>query len=208
MIAPSRAHRKGRAAAGKRSAGASRRPLRRHPFAGTHSQRHGIVSRIIMTPHFCPPYAAVSRQKVGVRWPGPFGSGFLSPQPPGAVGIGPIHNISYKGQRKLVLLFFSAALLRLVRAGSRPASIEARADDVGLVGARGQSQSGRIRVISAARYTPRRASVRADRGCRPGHRRRRRRCLRERCCRVAPSSDPGRHSSRRSWSDFAPRCSK
>jgi len=25
-----------------------------------------------------------------VRWPGPFGSGFLSPQPPGVVRIGPV----------------------------------------------------------------------------------------------------------------------
>src|ERR1019366_9266257 len=30
-----------------------------------------------------------------LRWPGPFGSGFLSPQPPGVVGIGPVRRIVY-----------------------------------------------------------------------------------------------------------------
>ncbi len=43
-----------------------------------------------MPPHFCPASAPVTWDKDVLRWPGPFGSGFLSPQPPGIVGIGPI----------------------------------------------------------------------------------------------------------------------
>src|SRR5258708_25532423 len=51
---------------------------------------HGIVSGIILLPHFRPSTAPLPCEKKTLRWPGPFGSGFLSPQPPGAVGIGPV----------------------------------------------------------------------------------------------------------------------
>jgi hypothetical protein len=51
---------------------------------------HGIVSGILLLPHFRQAPAPLVCEKVILRWPGPFGSGFLSPQPPGAVGIGPI----------------------------------------------------------------------------------------------------------------------
>lgn len=51
---------------------------------------HGIVSRILLLPHFRQPTAPLNCEKESLRWPGPFGSGFLSPQPPGAVGIGPV----------------------------------------------------------------------------------------------------------------------
>src|ERR1700740_118737 len=51
--------------------------------------RHGIVSGIIMPPHSRPAHAVLSSDNKLLRWPGPFGSGFLSPQPPGIVGIGP-----------------------------------------------------------------------------------------------------------------------
>src|SRR5205085_7859662 len=51
---------------------------------------HGIVSGIILLPHFRPPSAPLDCEKEILRWPGPFGSGFLSPQPPGAVGIGSV----------------------------------------------------------------------------------------------------------------------
>src|ERR1700682_1820649 len=51
---------------------------------------HGIVSGIIFLPHFRPSTAPLPCEKKILRWPGPFGSGFLSPQPPGAVGIGPV----------------------------------------------------------------------------------------------------------------------
>jgi len=42
-----------------------------------------------MPPHFRPARAVLDGHKKILRWPGPFGSGFLSPQPPGIVGIGP-----------------------------------------------------------------------------------------------------------------------
>jgi len=51
---------------------------------------HGIVSGILLLPHFRPPPAPLACENIVLRWPGPFGSGFLSPQPPGAVGIGPV----------------------------------------------------------------------------------------------------------------------
>jgi hypothetical protein len=51
---------------------------------------HGIVSGILLLPHFRQPPAPLACEKIILRWPGPFGSGFLSPQPPGAVGIGPV----------------------------------------------------------------------------------------------------------------------
>src|SRR5712675_525034 len=56
---------------------------------------HGNVSGIILLPHFRPSPAPVGCEKTILRWPGPFGSGFLSPQPPGAVGIGPVRRGSY-----------------------------------------------------------------------------------------------------------------
>ncbi len=57
--------------------------------------RHGIVSGIIIPPHFRPAPAPLDCEKKVLRWPGPFGSGFLSPQPPGVVRIGPISQIVY-----------------------------------------------------------------------------------------------------------------
>src|ERR1700738_2722376 len=52
--------------------------------------RHGIVSAIIIRPYFRPAPALLDCDKQILRWPGPFGAGFLSPQPPGAVRIGPV----------------------------------------------------------------------------------------------------------------------
>src|SRR5450756_386515 len=67
-------------------------PTSTGPFrcAMAHRGRHGIVSAIIIPPHFRQPTAVLDCDKTILRWPGPFGSGFLSPQPPGAVGIGPV----------------------------------------------------------------------------------------------------------------------
>ena len=42
-----------------------------------------------MPPHFRPSPALLNWEKNALRWPGPFGFGFLSPQPPGIAGIGP-----------------------------------------------------------------------------------------------------------------------
>ena len=53
-------------------------------------QRHGIVREIIIRPNFRPATALLNCDKKLLRWPGPFSSGFLSPQPPGVVGIGPV----------------------------------------------------------------------------------------------------------------------
>ena len=67
--------------------------LRTTPGKGRAAQkgpRHAIVSAIIMPPHFRPSPAVRECEKNSVRWPGPFGSGFLSPQPPGVVRIGPV----------------------------------------------------------------------------------------------------------------------
>src|ERR1700756_2369939 len=68
--------------------------------------RHGIVSRIIILPYFRQATAALNCDNMLLRWPGPFGSGFLSPQPPGVVGIGPVAVTPPLGQRKLVLFLF------------------------------------------------------------------------------------------------------
>src|ERR1700761_343148 len=48
-----------------------------------------------MPPYFCPATALLGCDNIVLRWPGPFGSGFLSPQPPGVVGIGPVRRIVY-----------------------------------------------------------------------------------------------------------------
>src|SRR6201989_1741461 len=53
-------------------------------------RRHGIVSGIIIRPNFRQSTALLDCEKKLLRWPGPFGSGFLSPQPPGVVRIGPV----------------------------------------------------------------------------------------------------------------------
>ena len=70
--------------------------------------RHRIVSGIIIPPNFRPPTALLNCDKRGLRWPGPLETGFLSPQPPGDVGIGPIAEkfIPILGQRELVLFLF------------------------------------------------------------------------------------------------------
>src|SRR5215212_6456786 len=69
---------------------------------------HGIVSGILLLPYFRQPPAPLGWDKRILRWPGPFGSGFLSPQPPGAVGTGSVRRgvIPTLGQRKLVLFLF------------------------------------------------------------------------------------------------------
>jgi hypothetical protein len=44
-------------------------------------------------PNFRQGDAAVAGDKLSLRWPGFFCTGFLSPQPPGAVGAGPVRKI-------------------------------------------------------------------------------------------------------------------
>src|SRR6266404_2057723 len=50
----------------------------------------GSLAKIIIPPNFRPATALLDCEKTILRWPGPFGSGFLSPQPPGVVRIGPV----------------------------------------------------------------------------------------------------------------------
>src|ERR1700712_1103608 len=74
-----------------------------HTIAGEIGH-HGIVSGIIITPDFRQATARLACEKKLLRWPGPFGSGFLSPQPPGVVGIGPVRrgvNLLYLGPTKV-----------------------------------------------------------------------------------------------------------
>src|ERR1700733_11931572 len=70
--------------------------------------RHGIVSRIIILPNFRLSTALLDCDKGLLRWPGPFGTGFLSPQPPGVVRIGPVRkkHTPILDQRELVLFLF------------------------------------------------------------------------------------------------------
>ena len=94
MIAPTARHRKGRAG----PHGTYLEPVWNLFVPGLRNgdgtaQRHtvtGSLVGIIVSPLFRPATAALHCDKIRVRWPGPFGSGFLSPQPPGVVGIGPV----------------------------------------------------------------------------------------------------------------------
>src|SRR5258707_15874895 len=81
---------------------------RRNARQGQEISSHAIVRGILLLPYFCQPPAPLGCDNITLRWPGPFGSGFLSPQPPGAVGIGPVRRgeIPNSGQRKLVLFRF------------------------------------------------------------------------------------------------------
>jgi hypothetical protein len=50
------------------------------------------ISGIIILPHFRPATALLDWEKETLRWLDPVVSGFLSPQPPGIVRIGPIRS--------------------------------------------------------------------------------------------------------------------
>src|SRR5882762_8047890 len=58
-------------------------------------QRHEIVREIIIRPNFRPATALLNCDKESLRWPGPFSSGFLSPQPPGQSGSALFAGIVY-----------------------------------------------------------------------------------------------------------------
>jgi hypothetical protein len=87
--------------------------MRPTPGIWPESDRHGIVSGIIIRPHFRPSTALLDCEKVILRWPGPFGTGFLSPQPPGVVGIGPVRRIVYPhtGPTKVGPFLFGLSIL-------------------------------------------------------------------------------------------------
>ena len=184
----------------------------------------GTLAEFIMPPHFRPAPALLRCEKMILRWPGPFGSGFLSPQPPGVVRIGPVRkkHTPILGQRKLVLFLFGVTLFRL---GSRrpvrrrPMSVLQRGQSrngpvaskvIGLATRKTspEKQEISVRPISEATYTPRPASGRASRDCRPGHRPPRHRRPRGRHFPAAQSSSRNCRSSRLPSAGYAPHCSR
>jgi hypothetical protein len=190
-----------------------------------HPDRHGIVSGIIIPPHFRPSTALLGCEKDTLRWPGPFDSGFLSPQPPGVVGIGPIRRIIYPdiGPTRVGPFLFLETLFSfwtmnrrafrvppvdaLSQRRSRPALsyLLFEHDLFRKTGAhffRTELQS------SEARCKPRRASARACRGCRPGYRPPRHRCPRGKYFPAALSSCWHCRSSRRPSARCGPHCSR
>jgi hypothetical protein len=167
---------------------------------------HGIVSGILLLPHFRQPRAPLGCDKKILRWPGPFGSGFLSPQPPGAVGIGPVRrgsSIPILGQRELVL--FRLRIRFKDRSRSSLGTTKS-------VTCRRLPQRHPFRKFqgrtSAAQSSPRRASRPAFRGCRPGYRPPQHRRPRGRYSPAERSSFPRRRSSPRPSRDCARRCSR
>jgi hypothetical protein len=169
-----------------------------------------------------------------VRWPGPFGTGFLSPQPPGVVRIGPVRDehTPALGRRKLVLFLFcfffgfpllgsrfrsdsrrlrTASVHRLSTAAAnhhgRALAGPLRCKAIGLA-TRPAQQKVSARSISEARYMPRPASGRAFRDCRPGYRPPRHRHPRGKHFPAARSSSRSCRSSRRPSAGYAPHCSR
>jgi hypothetical protein len=71
----------------------------------------GTLAEIIILPNFRLSTALLDCEKETLRWPGPFDSGFLSPQPPGVVGTGPVRRgvYSYTGPTKVGPFSFWAA---------------------------------------------------------------------------------------------------
>ena len=194
------------------------RPVWARPMVSLRkSKGHGIVSGIILPPHFRPSPAPLTCEDIVLRWPGPFGSGFLSPQPPGAVGIGPVRRgvkSSTLGQRKLVLFAFWDTFTGHHSGRSR--NEQTRNSEIMLPVRSGEQGSGFAAtraplitaVLSATTSLLRPASGPACRGCRPGHTPRRHRRPRARYFPAARSSFPNCRSSRRPSTDCAPRCSR
>jgi hypothetical protein len=141
--------------------------LRREALISYVSSVTGSLVRIIMPPFFRPSPAPLPCNKGLLRWPGPFGSGFLSPQPPGIVGIGPIAG-RLTGPTRVGPFLFSNDFLHTDSARSREAS-------PGVAGRRSKPQTFRRCCLSAAKYRPRPAWGPACRGCHPGHRQQRHR---------------------------------
>src|SRR5882757_8490841 len=92
---------------------------------GSEKSRHGIVREIIIPPNFRPATALLDCEKKTLRWPGPFGSGFLSPQPPGAVRIGPVRSNLSPYWANESWSFFFLWVLMLGRAQARTRNLVA-----------------------------------------------------------------------------------
>ena len=130
----------------------------------------GSLAKIIIPPNFRPATALLDCEKKTLRWPGPFGSGFLSPQPPGAVRIGPVRsNLSPYWANESWSFFFLGLSFR-ARASANP---ESRCSKFRIFGSPPRRVSRMTSVdcgVSAATCRPRLTSHPVCRGCRPGHR--------------------------------------
>jgi hypothetical protein len=170
--------------------------------------RHAIVSGILLLPYFRPPAAPLDCENIILRWPGPFGSGFLSPQPPGVVGIGPVRRgVKIPNWANESWSFFVSRVLRSCRPAARRPRFDGRQPSPAAATSVPKN-TFRTSRTSAAAYRPRRASGPASRDCRPGHRRPRHRRRRARYSRSARSSFRNCRSSRRPSGDCAPHCSR
>ena len=189
-----------------------------HKFPGEIG-RHGIVSGIIIRPNFRQATAHLDCEKRTLRWPGPFGSGFLSPQPPGVVGIGPVRSkVNPRlGPTKVGPFSFWGCIwtaLRVVIASAAKQSSffsdhDWRTEALDCFVASAPRNDGEAaRRISSASCRPRRASGRDFRGCRSAHRPPRHRRPRGKYFPAARSSCRHCRSSRRLSADCAPRCSR
>jgi hypothetical protein len=79
------------------------------------------LAGIIMPPHFCQSTALLNCENRTLRWPGPFDTGFLSPQPPGVAGIGSIaEQIIPTGPTRVGPFSFLSTLRAAVRLWWRP----------------------------------------------------------------------------------------
>ena len=201
MIAPTAARRKGPFRTGEESHAAkcpgNAQELREKRSVQRETHRHGIVSGIIIPPNFRQPTAPLACENIILRWPGPFGTGFLSPQPPGVVGIGPVRRIVYPhtGPTRVgPFSFWGDANSPLRRRRKRLNHLgPARASHAGIT----NTDQDRFENFSAGAYRPRRASGRACRDCRPGHTPPRHRRRRARCFPAGRSSCRDCRSSRR-----------
>jgi hypothetical protein len=170
-----------------------------------------------MPPHFGQPPALLGCDNKILRWPGPFGFGFLSPQPPGIVGIGPSAEPKTRANESWSFLLLRTSLCEKL-CTNPPCRQPPSLFSIPPRWRRQQSRTRQIALrpspptenqeISAGTCRPRPASGQACRGCRPGHTPpRHRRRLAQRC-RSAPSSFPGCRSSRRPSGDYARHCGR
>jgi hypothetical protein len=183
MIAPT--------ARGRKRGRGERRQIhaRRIVSASRQSRTHavtGSLAEIIMPPNFRQATALLDCDKIILRWPGPFSSGFLSPQPPGAVGIGPVRRIVYPhlGPTRVGPFSFWGWVCRRIRFAmhiSNGRHSETRQ-------ARARNHENPVGLLNGATCRRRPASDRACRDCRPGRKQQRHRRLRGKCFPAAQSS--------------------
>jgi hypothetical protein len=189
MIAPTACRRKG--ASDSRAEIIARRIVR-GPLPGKKCNVTRSLAEIIIRPNFRPATALLDCDKQSLRWPGPFSSGFLSPQPPGAVGIGPVRRIVYPHPGPTKVGPFS--LMGCCHSGARWREPEISCQHVPDSGpaasgaSLNDSADNQVLEVSEATCTPRRASGPVCRDCHPGRRPPRHRRPRGKCFPAARSS--------------------